>query len=245
MGDLGAKIVNGHDAKSCEWNWQIGLREIGDTTPWCGAQLISAEWVLTAAHCVDSGSTAFELVAGKFETETDNDNVQISMVQKVIIHPQYDKVSMNMDLALIKLKKPFTLNDCVGAICLPEQGKDVPPGTKCWISGWGTTESNGDQPAKLQEAEVEIHPQHDCNTKNDNSIMPSMICAQGRNPDGKITDGCQGDSGGPLVCEVQGKWILFGATSWGFGCADEAKPGVWARVHEGLDWIASTQEANA
>lgn len=242
--DMHAQIVNGHDANRCEWTWQIGLRNAGQKTPWCGAQLISTDWVLTAAHCVHSGDTSFELVAGKFQTNEDNEHVQTSLVEKVIMHPQYNKNTMNFDLALIKLKSPFTLNECVGTICLPEQGKDVQAHTKCWISGWGTTEAGGNQPLNLQEAEVEIHPQHDCNRKNNYQIRPSMICAQGKNPNGKITDGCQGDSGGPLVCEVQGKWILFGATSWGFGCADEAKPGVWARVHEGLDWIQDTREAN-
>ena len=64
-----------------------------------------------------------------------------------------------------------------------------------------------------------------------------MLCAQGSTSSG-ATDACQGDSGGPLVCaEADGSYVLHGATSWGYGCAQEAYPGVWSRVHVVLGWI--------
>merc|ERR1719220_3363974 len=65
-----------------------------------------------------------------------------------------------------------------------------------------------------------------------------MLCAQGTNSGGLITDACQGDSGGPLVCKNdEGKFVLYGATSFGRGCADKDFPGVWSRVHSSLDFI--------
>jgi secreted trypsin-like serine protease len=58
-----------------------------------------------------------------------------------------------------------------------------------------------------------------------------MLCAG--YPQGG-TDTCQGDSGGPLLVRaLDGSARLVGATSFGDGCAQPGKPGVYARVAEG------------
>jgi len=62
----------------------------------------------------------------------------------------------------------------------------------------------------------------------------NMICG-GK----KGRDTCQGDSGGPLVAEIDGKFTLVGVTSWGIGCGDEGKPGVYAKVANYIKWINS------
>lgn len=66
-----------------------------------------------------------------------------------------------------------------------------------------------------------------------------MLCA-GLDKGG--VDACQGDSGGPLVCEHSHQWYLEGATSWGWGCAQAGKYGVYAKVRHFRNWLMNTME---
>lgn len=66
-----------------------------------------------------------------------------------------------------------------------------------------------------------------------------MLCA-GNIQEQKRVDSCQGDSGGPLMCERPGEsWVVYGVTSWGYGCGVKDSPGVYTKVSSFVPWIKS------
>ncbi|XP_041088681.1 transmembrane protease serine 2 isoform X3 [Polyodon spathula] len=95
----------------------------------------------------------------------------------------------------------------------------------------------------LLMARVSVIDQDTCNSAQvyNGLITKTMICAgvlQGG------VDSCQGDSGGPLVTQENSLWWLVGDTSWGYGCAQRNKPGVYGNVTYFLDWIYHQMQTN-
>jgi len=233
--ETGIQIVNGVDAAECVWKWQVGFRYNDIGLPFCGGTLIKDEWVLSAAHC--GNFPDFMVVAGDWKPRERSGKEQNRRAVQWIGHPLYGSTNRHThDYAMVRVDRAFEFNNCVGSACLPD-GDDVAAGSECVITGWGTLSAGGRQPDILQEGKVSVVANNNCGSYSSSQIDDSMLCAQGLTDNGGIVDACQGDSGGPLVCSANGVWTLYGATSWGRGCAGAGYPGVWARVHFVMDWV--------
>uniref|UniRef100_A0A8C5KTC7 Transmembrane protease serine 3 n=1 Tax=Jaculus jaculus TaxID=51337 RepID=A0A8C5KTC7_JACJA len=163
------------------------------------------------------------------------------LVERIIYHSKYKPKRLGSDIALMKLAGPLTFDEMIQPVCLPNSEEIFPDGKVCWTSGWGATEDGGDASPILNHAAVPLISNKICNHRDvyGGIISPSMVCA-GYLKGG--VDSCQGDSGGPLVCQERRLWKLVGATSFGIGCADVNKPGVYTRITSFLDWIHEQME---
>jgi len=129
---LNPKIINGEDAPLDMYPWYAGL---GDG--FCGGTLVTPEFILTAAHCLEN---FFEkVVVGKFCTDRfDNcgQNKDFVNVIDTIPHPKYqfDGEDMSFDIGLVKIERtsivPIRMD-------LDGVSSQYVNGTQMWVAGFG------------------------------------------------------------------------------------------------------------
>ena len=85
----------------------------------------------------------FICVTGEHDLRKADGTEQVIPIHQIFIHPNYKPAPPvpDYDVALIKLRKPITFNNDVRPVYLPT--KDFPPGTNCYVTGWGDTTEGG------------------------------------------------------------------------------------------------------
>lgn len=228
------KIVGGTPTTNSKYPWQA-LLEItnseGSFT--CGGTLIHPYIVLTAAHCLSNEFGELELGTevltwlGRTSYEfggTPDETYNLWMPNS------YDPFTSENDFAFVSLWEGSGLPRL--QLAGPTERALWTPGRLNAITGWGTTSEGGDSSSVLLEAQVPIVDDGTCAQPTINGLdgfePVTMVCA------GYLAGGvdtCQGDSGGPLQAPIDGGgYRLVGVTSWGVGCAQPNKPGVYTRV---------------
>jgi secreted trypsin-like serine protease len=239
----GARIVGGKVAAPGTHPWQVALvaaegKVVADAF-FCGGSLYSANWVITAAHCVNQGTTAsqVDVVVGTQDLRKGGTRLKVA---QIIIHKAYGVGNPNdNDVALLKLASnvPAAGTKAIVPVSEAEESTLIPPQTLVTTSGWGATSQGGNVVPDLRELTIPTVPTKgvcDDKVSYGNRVTDNMICA-GRQQGGQ--DSCQGDSGGPLSAGTGEARRLVGIVSWGDGCAQPDKYGIYTRVARYSQWI--------
>ncbi|XP_012524177.2 serine protease snake [Monomorium pharaonis] len=244
-------IIGGIQAKHAEFPHMAVIGYGNSDVSWqCGGSVISENFILTAAHCMESPDKgpASKVRAGLINLLTPDNSMQERNVAERIRYPDYTFSVRYHDIALLKLDRSLELNPRVRPACL-EVNSHI-PGKSAIASGFGKTsyESNTGS-NELMKVQLNYISENDCKKayaedlgtrRLPDGLISSLLCA-GIMEGGKDT--CQGDSGGPLqriLAEPYCMYSIVGVTSFGKFCAFKDSPAIYTRVSSYLDWIENT-----
>lgn len=185
------------------------------------------------------------MTTGDFDKYRRELNEQKIGVEQSWTHPHYDSNNYNGDIALLYLSSDVVFNEYVLPICLPSPNLAAllsEEGTVGMVSGWGATHVRGSTLRFLMKVRLPIVNMDTCQQATDRIITDNMFCAGYAT---EAADACKGDSGGPFAVPYHNTWFLLGIVSWGEGCAEKGKYGVYTRVANYITWIKETVDSVA
>jgi len=237
------KIVGGEEVTPFSKPYQASIQSTNGAH-FCGGSIIGEDLILTAAHCMEgvNGESPNMQVRVGAHSLTDGSGEAIKVITA---YTNQEYPNLAKDVAVLKLEKKIT-NKNTAIIKLADQdffNKNIKDKSPLVVSGWGTLSSGGQMPDKLMAVTVPFVTNEVCNSSEayNGQIQDTEICA-GIKEGGK--DSCQGDSGGPLVYTHNNEFYQVGVVSWGEGCADANKYGVYGNVATLKGWIDSAMAGN-
>ncbi|XP_025955732.1 inactive serine protease PAMR1 isoform X2 [Dromaius novaehollandiae] len=257
---------------STRWPWQAAIYRTANGVKesslrkgtWiliCSGALVNERTVVVAAHCVtDLGkaivlkTAELKVVLGKFYRDDDRDEktLQNLRISAIIVHPNYDPILLDSDIAIIKLLDKARISSRVQPVCLASS-HDLTSSTedlKIMVTGWKVLADVKDPGYKNDTVRMGVVRMVDsllCEQQyEDNgiqvSITDSMFCAKQDHT--AFSNICPAETGGIAAIPLPGKaspelrWHLMGLVSWGYDktCSLELYSG-YTKALPFKDWI--------
>ncbi|XP_072128291.1 inactive serine protease PAMR1 [Mobula birostris] len=255
---------------SIAWPWQAALyqkvsqtsNEIVSGHSWflaCSGAVLNERSVVVAAHCVtELGKAALintadlMVVLGKYfyDEAKQEESRQYLQIAGVIVHPSYDPVLLDSDIAIIKLMDKAKITNQVQPVCLPDVKDLSTISAQGYVTGWriqSEPKESGRGNDTLRVGTIEIGDAVQCEQQYEEngisvSITENMFCAR-QDPRG-FSNICPLETGGVATFPAADKagemstWFLVGLVSWGYEreCSQELFT-VYTNVAPFKDWI--------
>ncbi|XP_060620780.2 inactive serine protease PAMR1 isoform X2 [Anolis sagrei] len=254
------------------WPWQAAIyrRPNGVKAPthrkgaWiliCSGALLNERTVVVAAHCVTNlgkitvlKTADIRVVLGKHYRDDDRDEktVQNLRISAIIVHPNYDPILLDSDIAIVKLLDKARISNRVQPICLASMRDIDPPADdlQIVITGWKILADIADPSYKndtIRMGSVQIIDSLLCEQQYEEngiqvSVTDSMFCAK-QHPTA-FSNICPAETGGIAAIPLPGRsspeltWHLMGLVSWGYDktCSLELYTG-YTKAIPFKDWI--------
>jgi secreted trypsin-like serine protease len=167
---LDQRIIGGKPVPIKENPWQVGILSArvpsNLVAQFCGGSIISARWVLTAAHCVDNGTQPKQI---QILTRTDSLEKGGTRVNVTAIHVHNNWTGRphehDFDIAVIEATADLIGTGVVGtAIAGDTSSAEHPTSVMVRVTGWGRSSSSSNAGTKtLQGIEVPYVTRATCN----------------------------------------------------------------------------------
>ncbi|KAL1501554.1 hypothetical protein ABEB36_006855 [Hypothenemus hampei] len=225
----GLRIVGGSVAARGQFPYQAAL--IINNSGFCGGSIISNQWVLTAAHCVDTATSVQIIVGAHNPRTTVNEPTQVRLAANArTVHTGWNSNTLANDIALLRAASIPVGQSGISRINLAAASAGTFAGSTAVLSGWGrTSDASSAIATELRTVQLPVLTNAVC--QQTWSIGAQHICTSGANGRGA----CNGDSGGPLV--VNG--VQVGVVSFGNRICAAGAPSAYARVSHFRSWISS------
>ena len=109
------RIVGGETVDGSTWGWAVSMYI--SSRYLCGGSILSSSWIITAAHCIVTNNASQFIIYAGSNTQWSG---QARRASAVFVHPSYDSVTEQNDIALLQLESPLNMSDPnVKPICMP------------------------------------------------------------------------------------------------------------------------------